>query len=123
MFKVNLKIIYFSYQALCCEIGEYGKFKIKKWIHDSSDINDVSTESNVILKYLNEKPRNSSKNQEKQRLQQKQNEIKKAKTYVQDKSGALWKFINHILSPDFFNYIFMCDTDNELKIIKRYLYK
>ena len=100
--------------ALCYEkIGEFGKFNIKKWIKDSSHSDDTD----VFFEYLKENPKKLSKST--QRIKQTLAKMEMAKTYVED-NGALWGFLLHILSEDFFNYIFVCDTDNELKLLKRY---
>lgn len=54
---------------------------------------------------------------------QKLEQSKIAERKNKNRSGALWGLINHILTPEFFNYVFMCDTDDELKLLKRFEHK
>ena len=119
---------------MCSEFGEFGDFVIKKWFNDNEIVETETLDKNISYltksvtehvsyqKKLAKEKKDQKKDLPKNKKTKKQCNpkvkcLKQAKVYIKDKKGPVWKFLNYILRKKFYNYVFVCDTDTELKAI------
>lgn len=131
---------------LCSEFEGHGKFRIKKWINNvenpiEEDMEPIKyltksvEERNSLFKILpqviqskkeEEKKKNQSlptkvkiKEKEIEKTTPKERETQRAKSYTKKLESPIWRFINFFVNREFNNYILICDSEIELRILIR----
>ena len=126
--KMDVHAVALSYEYDNC----HEKFKIKKWIGNKKEpITEDMKEQKYLTKSLEERsklrkvlPENVGENGKKKKMIQptpteNETELQLECLRKQKINNPLWNFLDHILTPDFNNFAFMCDTEVEIKTVLR----